>query len=536
MVRLSGSATPPGATAAPAPQRPLAPLTVAAALADGLLGEAVVLAGRRGLDRRVASVGVLDTGELDALRAGQLVLSNARPLRGLELRGLAHRLAAARVSGLGIKLGDSWLTPPEPLVAACEAHGLPLLSLAPGRFEAIVNPVLASIAERQSEHLRRAAELHDALTASALEREPLEAITATLSRVLDAPVAVFDADGAVVAAAGGPARWPAGAACLSAPIRTAGHRYGAVCVGGSLEDEEFARAALVQAAVVCGLQLVGRRRVEAVHRRFERQLLEELAHGSLDAAAARERALRLGWQPGSAYAVLLACARRRPGGRPGPLEARVADACVRALAAADEPARPFRTADGLAIVVHLDGRDPAAAAAAVRRRLAGARGGPGSGGLALGVSRACREVTQLPDALREARLALMAARRAPEDSAPAGFDDLGVTRLVAQARAPSGGLLALAEAALAPLDLERDRDLVSTLDALLAHNLRIAGAAGELSFHYNTVRHRLARLRRLLGARLTAPEDRLALSLALAALRVAEADLSGPSGDRSRSR
>jgi PucR family transcriptional regulator, purine catabolism regulatory protein len=138
------------------------------------------------------------------------------------------------------------------------------------------------------------------------------------------------------------------------------------------------------------------------------------------------------------------------------------------------------------------------------------------------VSDARGEVTDLPDALREAMLALMTSRRLRAGPTTVEhFADLGAVRLLASI--PVAELAAMAQEALGPLGdpaLPGREDLLATLAALSAHNMRLADAAGDLYFHYNTVRHRLARLRRILGARIEEPDGRLSLSLALAALRI----------------
>jgi purine catabolism regulator len=526
----------------------MGPLTVAGALRETPLRGARVAAAARCLERPIDLVAVLDPGELDALRPATLVLSNAHPLRRLDLRRLVAQLADAGVSALGVKPDRVWTGAPGDLVAACEARGLPLLLLPEGRFEALVNPVLEAIAERQSERLRRIGELHDALTRAALGNEPMPAITATVARVLGVPVAVFDEHGALITGTGHASLWTApmlaaeatatrcrgaveldGTRYLLAPISTVGRRYGALCAAGAVEDEAFARAALAQAAVVCGMQLVGRQRVEAVHRKFERQLLEELADRSLSPDAARERAARLGWPRTVPYLVLLVARRPRRAGGPldvggFALDESSADAFARTLAGGGLAARTFPRRQGLGVVVHLArGQGRREAAEAVRRRLTSVRGVPWAAwGLAVGVSDARGEVTDLPDALREAMLALMTSRRLRAGPTTVEhFADLGAVRLLASI--PVAELAAMAQEALGPLGdpaLPGREDLLATLAALSAHNMRLADAAGDLYFHYNTVRHRLARLRRILGARIEEPDGRLSLSLALAALRI----------------
>jgi PucR family transcriptional regulator, purine catabolism regulatory protein len=139
------------------------------------------------------------------------------------------------------------------------------------------------------------------------------------------------------------------------------------------------------------------------------------------------------------------------------------------------------------------------------------------------VSRPRLAVTELPEAAREAALALLTSPRVRAgERRVEHFDDLGAERLLARVT-DLDRLATMALEALGPLGdpgLPGRNELLTTLAALLAHNMRLADAVGELYFHYNTVRHRLARLRSLLGTQLEEPEERLGLALALTALRV----------------
>jgi purine catabolism regulator len=106
------------------------------------------------------------------------------------------------------------------------------------------------------------------------------------------------------------------------------------------------------------------------------------------------------------------------------------------------------------------------------------------------------------------------------------FADLGAARLAANV-GDSAVLEKMALDVLGPLAdpaQAGDGELLETLAVLLDHNMSIASTAAELFFHYNTVRHRLGRLRELLGDRLATPEGRTSLALAVAALRVVNAE------------
>jgi len=533
---------------------PYGPLTMAAALADPALAGARLVAGARGLSRRVRAVGVLDVEDLDGVRADELVLCSAYPLLEVDLPRVVERLESASVSGLGVKTQGYWDRMPPELSAACEALDLPLLQLPPGPFDEIVNPLLATIADRQAEGLGRSAELHAALTRAVLAEVDLGAVASTVARALGRATAIVDEHGDTLADAGSDVPWvtkelgarvgtlkdvepvrAAGRDCLVAPISALGRHYGAVCVLGVAADDAFVRSAVAEAAAVSGMLLVGRRRVEAVHRRFERELLDDLVDRRLvDPDRTMMGARRIGWPHRRPYVVAV-MGRRRKG--PGPFEPTLElglgeetlATFARALRGLPFQSRLFLRRPGLCVVVHLEDESEARAAAeGAVERLASVSGATwGADRLAAGVARPRTTLGALAETFREAALTVLTSPRIRNGSVRVEhFADLGPARLAAQV-ADAAALEAMADDALGPLadpSLAGREELLDTLAVLLDHNMSIADTAGELFFHYNTVRHRLGRLRDLLGERLATPAGRTSLALAVAALRVRRAD------------
>ena len=319
-----------------------------------------------------------------------------------------------------------------------------------------------------------------------------EDLTTAAARVA-APLRIDLPSGAVLVAhpvAGGAASWLA--VRLPAPL---------------LAEVEAAGAAAAVGSAAVQQRLALRRLTLERDARARTSLLGELLGGPADLAAARRRALDMGW--------------RLDGWHTGIRLGAAADTDVAALRA-DVVAS--MEAEGLDAVVVEQGdgwsawltaeQEPPAEkverdAAAVRgaqRRLAGSvptyvgvgRVHPGSGGIG-------RSLAEASDA----------ARLAQGRAEPGHFlhvDRLGLAQLLL-AWTRTDTFQPAARSLLAPLAHETG-DLVRTLAAYLDAESSLAETAAVLGVHRNTVAARIARIQHLLGVNLTEPDDRLALHLA----------------------
>jgi purine catabolism regulator len=167
---------------------------------------------------------------------------------------------------------------------------------------------------------------------------------------------------------------------------------------------------------------------------------------------------------------------------------------------------------------------PAAGHAAVDRMIQAVRGDRGGGRIpfSAGVSRIAHELTDLPEAFRQAQRAVEIGRRVHGGGSVTRFDQLGLHRLLALVP-DAAELQAFAVDVLGPL-AERTpeaADLRETLQVLLDTNFNVAEAARAQFFHYNTMRYRVGKLQRLLGPVATDPHLRLDVAVALRALEIA---------------
>ncbi len=139
------------------------------------------------------------------MEGGELLLITALKLDAEDAeatRRYVRRVAEAGVVGLGFAVGVNYEGVPEALVEAAREQGLPLLGV-PRRtpFIAISKAVSAAVAADQYRAVTAGFEAQRELTRAALSAEGPAELLARLAAHLDGWAALYDASGAVVAAA-----------------------------------------------------------------------------------------------------------------------------------------------------------------------------------------------------------------------------------------------------------------------------------------------------------------------------------------------
>lgn len=156
-------------------------------------------AGSGGLERTVANVNIMDAPDIwNWVKPGDLILTTGYAIKddaSLQER-LVRELAASGAAGLGIKTKRFLPAVPENMRKAADELDFPILELPLTMTLAeIMNPVISSIAARQSYLLQRSNEIHQALTKEAISGGGLSSIVACLGRLTQCPVGCYDTVG-----------------------------------------------------------------------------------------------------------------------------------------------------------------------------------------------------------------------------------------------------------------------------------------------------------------------------------------------------
>ncbi|MBE3580684.1 MAG: PucR family transcriptional regulator ligand-binding domain-containing protein [Thermoanaerobacteraceae bacterium] len=142
-------------------------MSVRQALSIGPLRRAKLVAGRRGLDKEITFVNIMEVPEVARwMKGGELLLTAGYAFKdNPELRQrIIYDLAGKGVAAFGIKPGQYLLRIPEDMVEHAERVGLPLLELPPDvPYMDIMLPIFELLINEQLYRPRRTDEIHNLL-------------------------------------------------------------------------------------------------------------------------------------------------------------------------------------------------------------------------------------------------------------------------------------------------------------------------------------------------------------------------------------
>lgn len=509
-------------------------------LASLVQHSALKLTVRAGADRLDAPVRWAHASELadpvPYMEGGELLLVTATNLdaENREVMGrYVRRLAGAGVVGLGFAVGVTYDDVPQALVDAAEEAGLPLLEV-PRRtpFLAIAKAVSSEIAADQYRAVTAGFEAQRELTRAALAGDgPAELLTRLAAHV-DGWAALYDASGAVVAAA---PDWAARrAARLTPDVERLRERPApaSVVVGDTddrVELQSLGTGRRVRGALAVGTgAALGTAERYAVHSAVALLTLTTARSRSLQGAEQRLGAavlrMLLAGQPdhargvaGDLYGGLLDAPFRlliAEAAEPS-TTAQLSEAMETAAARSGETLLMVPEGERLVVLAADGGAAVAACAAYAEAQEAAPPREPSApdAEVVVGLSAPAGPIA-VSAAYKQAEQSLSVARR--RGRALVEHEELAagsVLPLLADdaVRAFADGMLR----ALYEHDAKGRGDLVASLRAWLSHHGQWDAAAADLGVHRHTLRYRMRRVEEILGRSLDDADVRMELWLAL---------------------
>ncbi|MGI5423566.1 PucR family transcriptional regulator [Streptomyces sp. CA-179760] len=536
--------------------RPKAPAGHAPTVADVLAlpvlaaGQPQVVTGPAGLDRPVRWVHITElTDPASFLKGGELVLTTGMPLPDdtAGVRRYVDELTDVGAAALVIELVRRYHRPPDALVQACHARGLPLITLARDvNFLEVTQVVHALILGSQADAMRRTQRIHEAFTALTLRGAGPEDVVRAAAEMSGRTVVlenlvhqalICEPSGTTVeealgdweqrsratgpddhTGAGGPEGW------LTAPVSYQGERWGRLAMLQAPADGQPAFGPEhITVLERTAMALTVARLIHATpwehtaHRTALRELAEQRHHSPEDA---RARCAALGL-PTEGVAFLAILVDLGPGAEGGELEARLHGE----LRSAGIPALVGELAPGrLGILPALRPDRPWRP---VAERLCRTALGLAPGAI-VGVGSEVADLAGTARSFREAARVIEATppgQPLPPDRSFHELPDIDLRRLLYALREDTR-VQDYTERRLGRLidhDTRHGTDLLTTLGHYLdaAGNKTTAARRGGLS--RETMYQRLRTIERLLDSDLESGERRTELHVALTALRVLRA-------------
>ena len=527
--------------------------TVREMLAEDAMRGARIIAGAEGLDRPVRRLNVMTVPNIVRwTKQDEFLLTTGYPLprQSEEFCRLIEQLAGNGLAGLGVKLDEYLAEVPPAAVELADRAAFPIVVIpATSPLDDVLSQTFETIVNRQAAALARRQQIHDAFLGIALAGGGLARLSDELAEVLPgADVVICDPTGYPLAAttrsgapAGGlrdasglvdTARLAAGVHSddetgthwAAAVIRAGDMQYGFVlAVGGAQGLPGVAGLAVEQAALVAALEITRDLAVLAVEQQFASNALHDLVTGTAaDMDHALARAVRFGWDLQRPLAVLVARQSGaehsdEPAGQQEASGLRAVELWTLAIRDKDRSAAVAGFATELVAVVGAAGAE--AIAGKVHADMTASTGRPYS----VGVSQAAAGPLDIPRLYEEARVALQVGRRLSGGSAVTNFAGLGLYRLLSNVS--QAELRTFVQDTLGPvLELPEPArsDLLKSLAVLSSTRFNVAESARILHYHYNTMRYRVTKLERMLGAFADDAAAALRIGVALQILRMYE--------------
>ncbi|MFI7016660.1 PucR family transcriptional regulator [Streptomyces sp. NPDC050164] len=522
--------------------------TVADVLALPVLaaGQPQVVTGLAQLDRPVRWVHITElTDPASFLKGGELVLTTGMPLPEdtAGVRRYVDELTEVGAAALVIELVRRYHRPPDALVQACRARGLPLVTLARDvNFLEVTQVVHALILGNQADAMRRTQRIHEAFTALTLRGAGPQDVVRAAAEMSGRTVVlenlvhqalICEPSGSTVREAltgweqrsratepgdhtevGGPEGW------LTAPVSYQGERWGRLAMLRAPDDGPDFGPEHVTVLERTAMALTVARLIHATpwehtaHRSALRELAEQRHHSPADARA-RCAALGLPTEDSRFLALLVDLGPGAAGAEPeSRLHRELRSAGVPALAGELSPGR-------LGVLLALRAAQPWRPVAERLSRTA-------LGLYPEALVSAGSEVADLADAARSFREAARVIEATPPgqplpaDRSFHELPDIDLRRLLYALREDTR-IQDYTERRLGRLidhDTRHGSDLLTTLGHYLdaAGNKTTAARRGGLS--RETMYQRLRTIERLLDTDLESGERRTELHVALTALRV----------------
>lgn len=517
-----------------------------------------VVAGRRGLDRDVSTVSVMDAPDIyEWMRGGEFLITSGYVMKDDPeyITKMVEKLDEWGASAFGIKLGRFIDQIPPSAVEAAERLNFPLLIIpVEFAFTEVINPVLQEVVNRKSREMIYSENVHREFIRMAIEERSIAEILQMLEQYISRSAVYFDVnfhrayfseenpDDSLQADALAVARREQSVETLIAKypsyqIKTSGEQYGYLFFGEKRGDSEtgmenYHQITMEQAGVVLIIKvqkLLAERRIEGDYRElFVEDLLKANFRTREEIA---NRARIYGWNfTDGGYAVILSVDNmkahytesldRERGKSLADMMEKITQISAD-IVKKTFPLSVYRWASDqvmLAVSTPDSGRSTIAAQCRavfeqVRQTVRQAMGQT----LTIGVGTYKKDFYEVSESYREASKAIGIALEQGKHDCITFYDELGIIKLLSRMSKSEEARELCAEyiQKLRAYDEAHGTNLLQTLQTVVSCEWNLKKASEQLYIHYNSMKYRYRRICQVLDKRLDDADEKLNMEIAL---------------------
>lgn len=517
-----------------------------------------IIAGSRGLSRRVSAISVIAGTEMtEWVKSGAIAISTGHPFAhlGPEASRIIDELADCGVACLAIRLGRYITELPDTILAQANERGLPIIQLSDRHaFDEIIIDVLHELETYRVSHAESVQDAYAAVVADYLRRGSLRDVVTGLHDVLRGRVVIYNEFGDVILDSHPDSpQLPLDADTLHFPfghvvmdhdkqgitIRLGSEQTPIGWIRVASSHEEFGHTSVSIMEAVLDVVTVAVRQSGVIHELigpYVNEFLADLvADDPIRVERGVERIVASGFVAGEAYEVAVVAVWGASGDAGQRTAARVRQRIQAAAAHACTTSDAFkrsvvvgRVGDEVVVLAGEGTVQPFVTSVLHRtEQFSVASPKDRMPTVTVGLGGPLASLQEVRHGYLQAKMAAVSAR-AGGDRVTRKFEDIGLIGSLIIGN-DVHGLVDLCYGVLSglrTLPARERRVYLQTLEILIESNCNFAETARQLYCHYNTIRYRVARLEELVGPFTTNVRIRTNLALCFEILSLVDSNVS----------
>lgn len=496
----------------------------------------VVVAGKKGLRRRVTGVNLSDTPNYyNWLSANEIIASTCYSIRNSEeaIRSFVPTVYGKKLAGIFLKPKEYLGKMPEIMIEQAEQLGIPLIELPDSvRLSSIVKAVFDEITKRENMVLRQSLSVNRMLIHTILGGADLQSLAAMLSEQVGTSIMILDTvnnrramhispeDRKVFA----PLEMEDAVLKLTNeakeyPMISDGVSFGIIYIYcGKKRISKMDEQLLSQSMSAIPLEISSRLSLNEMHKRdFSTYVFHLFSDPIVDMKWEESRAESFGIKPDDAHTVLrMRISNGSAAGKSGFHKAQMLGAVSYALNKLNLSMHMLETDGEVIFIVDVpaDQANSKKLSERIKKSIADICERYPQTKVTSGLGSIHTGLTSLINSNRQADLCVKIAERTGKDILY--FEELGFLRMI-YSENPEYEIYDFTSEILRDLidsNRERNTELLSTLDSYLRNSGNVRQVSKEMFAHYNTVSYRLKKIEEITGRDLNDPDDRFLLELA----------------------